>query len=495
MKEAKVIIPDDMGTTIVFNSTGKEKWEVNFDATLTKTADGKLSVANAGGGLDCATIGKLPLSAWKKGTTVLGQQDGNCVRLVPKETLFQEIGVAMTADKLVADVGQKYHVVTTVTNSGEGTNEQSDLVITKPALGNYTIENVTTRASKATIEKIDDTHFTIKNIQSGGTTVVEFDVVARASGTFQFGANVNANTTLDLQSNNNQATITLSARVTENPDIVPSVDCPLMGVTYKGKNLTGHSNALVGVSSYSNIPAFNLIPAQNLKGVVLTLSRDCVVIIQKNTPTYTPNNRALLTNGRVINAGVDRLKGFNNANDYTDGILAVNYTQNGLSITINDDCQMFRLSVRPKGKNCKWQHFDVFSAYTPANTRTLTTTFPNFKKSTSYNAEFGASDTYLAEYNSRLTYLGDDGATFKHLSLTYGGAFAAISQVENMVVTLNAGQAKNGTVTSSTPFNPTSSTGTIAVSLASEKVMNVNVSSKVSTSDTFNTNGIEFKVV
>lgn len=219
-------------------------------------------------GLDCNAIQQLPQKPWKQGTSVLGQQDGQCVRLVPTESLFQEVGVALAANKLSGNVGDTYHVVATVTNSGAATNGVTDLTITKPALGSYTVSNFSSSASAgASVERVSDYVYKVKKLGSGGTAKVEFDVVANAGGTFQFGAAVNPNTALDMQSNNNQATITLSARIQQNPDITPSADCPIVELTVDGTKLASHSRRSEYINTVNDIPKTLFMNKSTLDGL------------------------------------------------------------------------------------------------------------------------------------------------------------------------------------------------------------------------------------
>lgn len=98
MKILKVITPDNLGKGITFNPQTK-KWEVQ--------------------GFDCAAISALPSKPWKKGTTLLAKQDGECIQLAALDSIFQEIGVGIAADKTSAFTGETYNVTVTVTNTGE----------------------------------------------------------------------------------------------------------------------------------------------------------------------------------------------------------------------------------------------------------------------------------------------------------------------------------------------------------------------------------------
>ena len=116
MNILKVITPDNLGKGITFNPQTKQ-WEVQS-------------------GFDCAALSALPSKPWKKGTTLLAKQDGECIQLTALDSIFQEIGVGIAADKTSAFTGETYNVTVTVTNTGESKNELTNLTVQKPLLGN-----------------------------------------------------------------------------------------------------------------------------------------------------------------------------------------------------------------------------------------------------------------------------------------------------------------------------------------------------------------------
>ena len=98
MSKMKVIIPDSLGKTIKKDEATK-KWEVNVDnSTITVNEKGQL-VAQGSGGLNCAAIDELPIKPWKKDTTVLAKQDGECIRLKPNSDIFTDIVVDLASSK------------------------------------------------------------------------------------------------------------------------------------------------------------------------------------------------------------------------------------------------------------------------------------------------------------------------------------------------------------------------------------------------------------
>lgn len=453
---------------------------------------------NAKAGLDCEAIAELPPATWQAGTTVLGQQNGSCVRLVPRETLFQEIGVGMAASKTVGDVGDTYHVITTVTNSGEGTNEVTELVITKPALGSYTLSNFTNHASTgATIEKVDDLHYNIRGLKSGGTAKVEFDVVANASGTFQFGASVNANTALDMQSNNNTATVTLSARIAVNPDIVPSADCPIIDVTVDGHKLVSHSKdiTVIATAGYNTGITNLLLNHNSLAGLAITIAQDVTIIVQSSEAIY---NRQMikLTNGMFVKSST---RGYMETFvDPTDSVSSdfKDYTYENSLLTFGPTTsETVRVSVRPKGNACKWQHFDILAgswAYTPAYTVTINTTLPH-TKTLAYNVnEVTDSDATLDKYRRETNIVGDAQIE----GIYYDQNSVKVTQQDALVITLPAGQVSSGTITATGDYLANLNTqGNIkCVYDPATKQVTVTTLDTVSAADNFVYKNITFKV-
>lgn len=492
--EKRVVIPADMGKTIEFGSKESDKWNVKHDDTLRTKPDGSLSVVApaSSGGLDCNTIQTLPQKPWKKGTSVLGQQDGKCVRLVPTENLFQEIGVALSANKLMGFTQEAYHVITTVTNSGEATNALTDLVITKPLLGSYTVSNVHTTASPgATIEKVSDFVFKIKNLGSGGTAKVEFDVTPTSAGSFQFGANVNPNTALDMESNNNAASIILSARIRADVNTAVTVDCPLIRAVdvTSNKQLQSFSDYEY---SYARVQTLNVYEKAGSIKVKLPGATSVVVartnIIDKfsnvlSTSTTLKSDFKYAAEAAHIwtqRNAAQPFKSLDNViNDYTweNSILTV-------SLAAGQHCVI----AYRGGANCKWQytHLCVLHPVTVTRQCVLTSTAP-FTTET-------ASPLYTEHSESSERYVDNTIDTNKALySYTSrsggGGGIPPRSTVEvndqKIVVQVPKGVAKTYTVSATAcgsitsnqkgrvAITPTASGATISVAAGATSADNV----------------------
>lgn len=96
-----VVDPNDLGRGIKRNEA-KKKFEVDLteyvDGTSVTYAEGKLS-ASGSSGLDCSAIGSLPKEAMTKTTTLLGRNaKGQCVQVAVLDSIFQDVGVGISAD-------------------------------------------------------------------------------------------------------------------------------------------------------------------------------------------------------------------------------------------------------------------------------------------------------------------------------------------------------------------------------------------------------------
>lgn len=233
-KKVKIVTYENQGKGNTFNAdTGK--WEVDLadyvDGNTITIQDGKLH-AEGGAGFDCEAIGALPERAWKKGTTILARQDGECVQLSALDSIFQEIGVGIAADKTAGFQNDEYNVVVTVTNTGEGKNELTNLVIVRPQLGNYETKDFeVSKRGADEVERVDDFNYNIKGLAKGGTVIVKFKVVGKSVGTLQFSATVDANSALDQNAKNNTATLILSVNTKKDPNFIPDKDCEEVVVT------------------------------------------------------------------------------------------------------------------------------------------------------------------------------------------------------------------------------------------------------------------------
>lgn len=380
------------GVVTITNSNGTTVEVPAIKVKAAKEADGKVVITNQDGstveiekaaGLDCAAIDALPERQWKKGTALLAKQDGECVRLAAFDSIFQEIGVGITADKTNAFINEEYKVVVTVSNTGEGKNELTNLNIVGPAnTADYEIKDVTFTKSEADeVEQVNNLTYNIRGLKKGGTVVVKYTVVPKVLGNYQFTAAVNPNSALDKDLGNNNATLILNARTKADPNYTPSVDCPLIIATELDSNTqlvqlhavaynTG-SQANAELTNYGNLFANR----ETLKGLKIRLENASTVVGYKKP--YGDSSSYIVSNGRVSTASIPRgdisesqvnalLVDADSTKHGTDG-----YTfENGV-LTITDDIEVFAVSCRPQGSNCKWQSYMFATAIAPTS-KTIT---------------------------------------------------------------------------------------------------------------------------
>lgn len=350
--------------------------KLEFNDTIVKGPDGKYGAISKGG-LDCAAIDALPERPWKKGTVILAKQDGECVRLAAFDSIFQEVGVGITADKTNSFTNEEYKVVVTVSNTGEGKNELTNLNIVGPAnTEDYEIKDVTfTKYEADEVEQVDNLTYNIRGLKKGGTVKVKYTVVPKVLGNYQFTAAVNPNSALDKDLGNNNATLILNARTKSDPTYVQSVDCPLITATELDSNVVlqqlkpaGKSN-IDGVQrtvyTIDQLGASNIFSRRNtLKGLRIRLDGastvvgysivDCrgqAAIVNGNT---TASNLVSGDDGCRIVGDHDFPKRGAGGFTFQDGILE-----------ITADVLSFAFSCRPVGNNCKWQSYSVFAVLPP----------------------------------------------------------------------------------------------------------------------------------
>lgn len=356
MNILKVITPDNLGKGITFNPQTK-KWEVQS-------------------GFDCAAISALPSKPWKKGTTLLAKQDGECIQLAALDSIFQEIGVGIAADKTSAFTGETYNVTVTVTNTGESKNELTNLTVQKPLLGNYEIQDVrTSKQGVDEVEALDQLNYNLKGLAKGGTFILRFSVKANDVGTYQFSATVNPNSALDQNAKNNTDTIILKANTKIDTTYVPSVDCPritateldsnteLVMVTDLKTNFNNNNKKYINHYTCDNNNWNIFANRADLKGLRIRLDgASTVMAYTKFSPAF-PTTAVELSNGNLVYTGAMKREVYVD-HDYIqepDG----GYTFNDGILEFTESTESAIILCRPAGKNCRWQALAVVGSAEP----------------------------------------------------------------------------------------------------------------------------------
>lgn len=457
------------GVVTITNSNGTTVEVPAIKVKAAKEADGKVVITNQDGstveiekpaaatGLDCAAIDALPERPWKKGTVLLAKQDGECVRLAALDSIFQEVGVGITADKTNGLVSDNYKVVVTVSNTGEGKNELTNLNIVGPAnTADYEIKDVSFTKSEADeVEQVDNLTYNIRGLKKGGTVKVKYTVVPKVKGTYQFTAAVNPNSALDKDLGNNNATIILRSDTASKA--ITGENCPAIEIREKESSVlltqvAGTRNQLTGVVSipveyrdinrleYPNI----FVNRTTLKGLVLTCNSDVTAVARGlNVDTKDLNNARI---GTGIGFGTDDGSIYSELNGdigtasnaylvlnpdttharTTDSIAVANN-----EITVTEDVTELVLLVRPRGANCYWQAYLLFSSTTPKTESIKVTNVVGGVLTTARTPKVKQSSTY------KVNNTASGVAEFSGISGGY---------VEKQVVTVKKGTAATATL-------------------------------------------------
>lgn len=436
MNILKVITPDNLGKGITFNPQTK-KWEVQS-------------------GFDCAAISALPSKPWKKGTTLLAKQDGECIQLAALDSIFQEIGVGIAADKTSAFTGETYNVTVTVTNTGESKNELTNLTVQKPLLGNYEIQDVrTSKQGVDEVETLDQLNYNLKGLAKGGTFILRFSVKANDVGTYQFSATVNPNSALDQNAKNNTDTIILKANTKIDTTYVPSVDCPRITATELDSN-TELQQLTPAYNIYNKLITTVIVPHSRsnifanrttLKGLRIRLSNASTVIGYKN-----PHNdayRGVIIGGKsTISASGVADRGeemFFDANAPKRGSDGFTFSNGVLEIT--EDTQIFSFSCRPQGQNCRWQAYSLYALVEPKLKSITTSNNIGFtiKKITKFE-ETRVNDSQTINVN---IIPASEAAKLDTSTFSAGATYARnLSAAEKIILTVKAGTAASINYTS-----------------------------------------------
>lgn len=449
------------GTVTITNSNGTTVEVPAIKVKAAKEADGKVVITNQDGttveieksapataGLDCAAIDALPERPWKKGTVLLAKQDGECVRLAALDSIFQEVGVGITTDKTNGLVSDNYKVVVTVSNTGEGKNELTNLNIVGPAnTEDYEIKDVSFTKSEADeVEQVDNLTYNIRGLKKGGTVKVKYTVVPKVKGTYQFTAAVNPNSALDKDLGNNNATIILRSDTASTA--ITGENCPAITIKDKASNATlvqvaGTLNKLNGAlmipAEYRDISRVEYSNVfrnrKSLRGLVLTCDADITAIslgekVDVRRTGFGTDDGSIYTS--VANDIGTSATSYIQLNPNTVHVRTTDsISVSGNEITVAEDVTELVLLVRPRGANCYWQAYLLFSETDP-NLEGITVTNLNGGTLTEVRTPKGKLNAIV-----KSNVVGD-GLT--ELSNIAGG------YVNRQVVTVKKGTAATATV-------------------------------------------------
>lgn len=449
-------------------------------------------------GLDCAAIDALPEKPWKKGTVIVAKQDGECVRLTALDSIFQEVGVGITADKTNAFINEEYKVVVTVSNTGEGKNELTNLNIVGPAnTEDYEIKDVSFTKSEADeVEQVNDLTYNIRGLKKGGVVKVKYTVVPKVLGNYQFTAAVNPNSALDKDLGNNNATLILNARTKADPTYVPSVDCPLITATELDSNtvlqqlspdyktdINGKNLDVASVAADKRTNIFS--QRRTLKGLRIKLDGASTVVGYKKT--YGDGNNGVpvgdgTTDSHIIKGDANSYFFFD-ANSERSGTDGYSFSDGVLEIT--EDLPFFAFACRPQGTSCRWQLYAVFS--TVLNRRREINATNIIGATVTKDATF--NNSFSRDKNSSLPLIvpPSDKELLRSDLVVYGVSERSPAYlVDKLIVTVHAGTAASLNYTSTDNYAVTQVRGKTTITENS-----ITVAADAKATDSVNTKYIQ----
>lgn len=349
----------------------------------------KGDASDAKAGLDCAAIDALPKKAWKKGTTVLAKQDGECIQLVPETSLISDLILGLSIDKPSSYVGDEAIVTLVASNLGEGTVDTATLDLQIPELTGITITRKSYEADKVTVKETKgSTGYTLTNMQAGGSVKVTLALTLNEEGDYPIGGLITTDSPFEINKTNNRASVVLivkaKAQNKDTCDLIPIVDketgvqllsstldsAGKVEITYYSNSrlnyfmtkdtLQGKTFKVTGAVSAAMFVMTNVAydPATKAQNITKNTGGISSPIIFKKMPDnklrfsyYYGRNETVSGNPSKTPAGNERLTAFNN------------FTFANGELTINEDIKGAVILVKPQGNNCGWQAAHVFASY------------------------------------------------------------------------------------------------------------------------------------
>ena len=180
--------------------------------------------------------------------------------------------------------------------------------------------------------------------------------------------------------------------------IATELDSNAQLVQLRTENVGNNSLARTGLDNYGNLFANR----ETLKGLKIRLQNASTVVGYSRD--YRSYNSFIVSNDRITSGssvtGDDGLSYGNYLNSSADGIKSGTggFTfENGV-VTITADVEVFAISCRPQGSNCKWQHYMLSTATNPIS------------KVVSTSNVTGGSVSIVATYVDEKVTSGDDAS-------------------------------------------------------------------------------------
>lgn len=492
--------------------------EAQWLASLKGDKGDKGDASETKAGLDCAAIDALPKKVWKKGTTVLAKQDGECIQLVPETSLISDLILGMTIDKSSSYVGDEAIVTLIASNLGDGTVDTATLDLQIPEVSGVTVARKTYEADKVTVkENTGNTGYTLTGMQVGGSIKVTLALTLSEEGDYPIGGLITTDSPFEINKTNNRASVVLKAKAkAQNKDtcnLIPIVDKETgvqllsstigstgkIEVAYYGNGrlnyfmtkdtLQGKTFKVTGAVSVAMFVMTNAAydPATKAQNITKDTGGVSSPIVFKEMPDnklrfsyYYGRNEIVSGNPSKTPAGNERMTAFNNFT-FTNG-----------ELTINEDIKGAVILVKPQGNNCGWQAAHVFASYA--------TELPCSNDLVTNKSEYQVSDSKVIGEDLPNTQVVDTKSTgYLTVNITQTDNFLtqAFNFVDKMkVLEVPAGKKTVKTVTSTCADFKEDLQGDISTEVSNEgKTVKITVSASAKAGSELIVGNIQVRVV
>lgn len=478
----------------------------------------KGDAAEAKAGLDCAAIDALPRKIWKKGTTVLAKQDGECIQLVPETSLISDLILGMTIDKSSSYVGDEAIVTLIASNLGDGTVDTATLDLQIPEVSGVTVARKTYEADKVTVkENTGNAGYTLTGMQAGGSIKVTLALTLNEEGDYPIGGLITTDSPFEINKTNNRASVVLKARAkAQNKDVcdlVPIVDKET-GVQLLSSTIDESGQVDIAYYTRSRLNYFMTKDTLQGKTFKVTGAVSAAMFVMTNlaydsaTKTQdTTRNTNGLSSPIIFKEMPDGKLRFSyyygrnetssgNASKIPNGTAALTkftgFTFANGELTINEDIKGAIILVKPQGNNCGWQAACIFSSYE--------TELPCSNDLVTKKSEYQISNSTVIGEDLNNTQVVDTKATgYVTVNISKSGSF--LSQTfdfvnKTKILEVPAGKKTVKTVTSTCAEFKEDLQGDISTEISNEgKTVKITVSASAKSGSELIVGNIRVRVV
>lgn len=468
--------------------------------------------------LDCEAIDALPKKVWKKGTTVLAKQDGECIQLVPETSLISDLILGMTIDKSSSYVGDEAIITLIASNLGDGTVDTATLDLQIPEVSGVTVARKTYETDKVTVkENTGNTSYTLTGMQAGGSIKVTLALTLNEEGDYPIGGLITTDSPFEINKTNNRASVVLKARAkAQNKDVcdlVPIVDKET-GVQLLSSTIDEAGQVDIAYYTRSRLNYFMTKDTLQGKTFKVTGAVSAAMFVMTNLaydPATKTQDTTRNTNGlsspiifKEMPDGKLRFSYYygrnetssGNASKIPNGTAALTkftgFTFANGELTINEDIKGAIILVKPQGNNCGWQAACIFSSYE--------TELPCSNDLVTKKSEYQISNSTVIGENLNNTQVVDTKATgYVIVNVSKSGSF--LSQTfdfvnKTKILEVPAGKKTVKTVTSTCADFKEDLQGDISTEISNEgKTVKITVSASAKAGSELIVGNIRVRVV